>query len=197
MLKKMELSKNQNEMKKNYACGVDIGGSHATAAVIDLTSNSILKESIRRSAIDASGTADSIISQWVSVIKSAFAGSSEQPLNIGIAMPGPFDYEEGISYIKGQNKYEALYERNVKQMLAKALAQPGDTITFANDAACFLQGEVADGVAKGYENVLGFHTRHGFGGFAVQSWHCRRHRSLEHSFSQWYRRRLFINTLVS
>jgi glucokinase len=103
------------------------------------------------------------VSDWSTIIKQALAVVDEKKVNIGIAMPGPFDYEEGISYIKGQHKYEALYNINVKHLLAKTLNQPAHTITFANDAACFLQGEVAGGIAKGKENVMGFTLGTGLG----------------------------------
>lgn len=150
-------------MKAKYACGVDIGGSHVTAALIDLEKNTVVEPSLRRSKIDSSKQADEVIKDWVAVIRESLSTQNEKGLNVGIAMPGPFDYEEGISYIKGQHKYEALYEVNVKNMLAKALNQEPHTITFANDAACFLQGEVAGGIAKGRQNVMGFTLGTGFG----------------------------------
>lgn len=150
-------------MKSNYACGVDIGGSHVTAAIIEIASNTIVKDSVNRSWIDASKSAGDIVQDWTVIIKKALAAVNEQRVNIGIAMPGPFDYEDGISYIKGQHKYEALYNVNVKELLAKTLKQPADTITFANDAACFLQGEVAGGIAKGMENVAGLTLGTGLG----------------------------------
>src|SRR5882757_10062383 len=150
-------------MKSNYSCGVDIGGSHVTSALIEIASNTIVEGSVRRAKIDASKSADEIVNDWTTIIKQALAVVDEKKVNIGIAMPGPFDYEEGISYITGQYKYEALYNINVKQLLAKALNQPARTITFANDAACFLQGEVAGGIAKGLENVMGFTLGTGLG----------------------------------
>src|SRR5258706_7310953 len=130
-------------MKSNYACGVDIGGSHVTAALIELASNTIVEGSVNRAKIDASKSAQEIVKDWTTIIKQALASVNQKKLNVGIAMPGPFDYEDGISYIKGQHKYEALYNINVKNLLGESLEQPAQTITFANDASCFLQGEVA------------------------------------------------------
>src|SRR5688572_22271013 len=97
-------------MKKNYACGVDIGGSHITAAIIELASNSILKHSVKRASIDSSKSVSDIITDWTSIIREALASVSGKKLNIGIAIPGPFDYDNGVSYISGQHKYEALYD---------------------------------------------------------------------------------------
>jgi len=72
-------------------------------------------------------------------------------------MPGPFDYENEISYITGITKYEALYKLNVKEMLTKALRIDKDDILMKNDAACFLAGEAFIGVVKGYDKVLALH----------------------------------------
>ncbi|MCW3088767.1 MAG: hypothetical protein JWQ78_2153 [Sediminibacterium sp.] len=150
-------------MKSNYACGVDIGGSHVTAALIELASNSIVTGSVNRSRIDASKSAGEIVKDWTAIIKQALSAVEEKNVNVGIAMPGPFDYENGICFIQGQHKYEALYNVNVKHLLAEALKQPAHTITFANDAASFLQGEVAGGIARGRENVLGLTLGTGLG----------------------------------
>jgi glucokinase len=150
-------------MKSTYACGVDIGGSHITAAIIELAGNTILKNTVKRASINSSKTVTEIINEWTSVIRDVLKTVNGKRLNIGIAIPGPFDYDNGISYISGQHKYEALYDINVKTLLSAALEQPAETITFANDAACFLQGEVAGGIAKGHGEVLGFTLGTGFG----------------------------------
>ena len=86
-----------------------------------------------------------------------------KPWKIGIAMPGPFDYENGISYIKDQNKYEALYGLNIKEQLAKKLEISISDISILNDAACFLQGEVFGGAGQGFKRVMGLTLGTGFG----------------------------------
>ncbi|HRP57404.1 hypothetical protein, partial [Agriterribacter sp.] len=64
---------------------------------------------------------------------------------MGIAMPGPFDYEKGISYITGLHKYEYLYGLNVKELLAAELNIPLGNIRMMNDAAAYLAGELKAG----------------------------------------------------
>jgi glucokinase len=67
----------------------------------------------------------------------------QEPIaKVCLAMPGPFNYEEGICLISDQNKYPQLYGLNVKKMLAEALEIQPAAIYINNDAACFLQGEV-------------------------------------------------------
>ena len=63
-------------------------------------------------------------------------------------MPGPFDYEEGISYIAGNDKYEAFYGLNVKNMLADELKIKPSNILMKNDASCFFSRRSVRGCCK-------------------------------------------------
>lgn len=142
--------------------GADIGGSHITTALIDQQCRMLVPGSFHREQVNAQGTAPEIIQAWGRVMRlsmQAAAGVQQ----IGIAMPGPFKYEEGISLIKGLHKYEALYELNVKDLLAQELQLPASHIKMANDAQCFLQGELYNGAAKGRLNAMGFTLGTGFG----------------------------------
>lgn len=78
-------------------------------------------------------------------------------------MPGPFDYDNGISLIKDQDKFRSLYLANIKNELAIKLGIDADCIKFINDAAAFLQGEVFCGAAKGYDRALGVTLGTGLG----------------------------------
>src|SRR5690348_12149288 len=109
-------------MSNNIVVGVDIGGSHITAALIDLQAHNIIQQSLVRCHVDSKGTADQIINQWSDAILDCKAYHPQTLNKVGIAMPGPFDYQEGISFIKGLDKYEALYGRNVKKLLAAKLS---------------------------------------------------------------------------
>src|SRR5690606_9885973 len=83
---------------------------------------------------------------------------------IGIAMPGPFDYVNGISLIKGLGKYEALYGMNIKGELKARMMLPQDVpVIFANDAVCFARGEYSYGSALGYRRVVALTLGTGLG----------------------------------
>ncbi|RDC54518.1 ROK family protein [Pedobacter chinensis] len=150
-------------MEKPVALGVDIGGSHITAALINLETRSLVKNSIKRSAVNSQESKEVILKAWVNIINDAFNGMPNSSKLIGIAMPGPFDYEEGISLIKDQDKFKSLFNVNVKEELAQRLEIPSENIHFINDAAGFLQGEVFAGAAKGNANVLGLTLGTGLG----------------------------------
>ncbi|RYF87243.1 MAG: ROK family protein [Chitinophagaceae bacterium] len=143
--------------------GVDIGGSHITAALVDLNSRSVVPGSRRRKQVNSQGSADEIIRDWAAVMEDAFGNTPKELRKIGIAMPGPFDYEEGVSLIKEQNKFNALYQLNVRHLLAEGLGIESDRLRFINDAAGFLQGEVFCGAGQDEERVLGFTLGTGLG----------------------------------
>lgn len=150
-------------MEKPVALGVDIGGSHITAALVDLETRSIIQDSVKRSAVDSQESKEVILAAWCDVINKAFKKSNTENKLIGIAMPGPFDYENGISLIKDQDKFKALYGINIKEELAARLSIKAENIHFINDAAGFLQGEVFGGAARGNANVIGLTLGTGLG----------------------------------
>src|ERR1700744_4157887 len=137
--------------KEELILGIDIGGSHITVGFVDLNTKEILQESYFRAFIDSWGSAEDIIEAWSIVIEKAFNTVNTAEKKIGIAMPGPFDYEAGISYIRGNKKYDSLYGLNVKQLLAQKLNLPPANILMFNDAECFLKGEAFAGAASNHK----------------------------------------------
>lgn len=142
-------------MKDPVVLGIDIGGSHLTAALINTTTRAFIPDTYTRIRVNSKGTAEEIIDTWVGAIESIYKNHAVADKKIGIAMPGPFDYDKGVSYITGLDKYEALYKLNVKELLSKRLGIPVSAILMMNDAACFLRGEVFYGAAKGYQDAIG------------------------------------------
>jgi glucokinase len=147
---------------EHVVLGVDVGGSHVTAGLIDIKERTLIRASLVRKSVNSNGSYDEIMSVWNQVLTDVSKQYDLTP-KIGIAMPGPFEYEKGISLIKGFNKYDSLYQRNIKDGLANMLNTKPDHIRMKNDAACFLQGELYCGAAKGVDNVLGLTLGTGFG----------------------------------
>ncbi|RZK79025.1 MAG: ROK family protein [Pedobacter sp.] len=153
---------NQKSSKLPYI-GVDIGGSHITAAHIDPVSLSIIDSSMKRERVSSMDDAETIFSSWSSVLSSLIETDGQEHSKIGIAMPGPFDYEKGICLMKGQEKYDALYGINVRTILSERLGIPGSDIIFINDAEAFLRGELASGAAAAYDKAIGITLGTGLG----------------------------------
>jgi glucokinase len=150
-------------MNNRTVLGIDIGGSHITAALVDLETKDIIGNSEQRQFVDSNGSANEILDSWCAVINKAFDGLASSERKIGIAMPGPFDYEVGISLIQDQEKFRSLYRMNLKHELAKRLDIEEKGIVFLNDAAAFLQGEVFSGAAMNQNRVLGLTLGTGLG----------------------------------
>jgi glucokinase len=152
-------------MIKNIALGADIGGSHISCAAIDLTTGMILKDTLTGCAVDNKAEAKVIIALWTNVILTVLSKLPvENVKGIGFAMPGPFDYVKGISYIKGVAKYENLYGVNITDAIFNSLNAPeGFLVRFMNDASSFAVGEAWAGSSKGAEHSLAITLGTGFG----------------------------------
>ncbi|MBO9153457.1 ROK family protein [Chitinophaga sp. GCM10012297] len=133
-----------------FVLSADIGGSHITAAVVDMTARQVVRSTwARRKTDPCCPEAAELIGAWSETL--AEARGEMNISKVSLSMPGPLDYENGISYIKDQGKFESLYKLNIRELLAKELGLEGPCIKFTNDAACFLQGEVFGGTVS--ENI--------------------------------------------
>ena len=149
--------------KESLIIGTDIGGTHITCALVDLANDCAVHGSRVRMLVNPNDSADEILEIWVAAIKKVIDQSPIFSGKIGIAMPGPFDYAEGISLIKGMHKYESLYGLNIRNILSQRLDLRPENIIFRNDAEAFLHGEVFCGAAKGYSNAFGVTLGTGLG----------------------------------
>lgn len=152
-------------MNKNIAIGADIGGSHITAAAIDLETGKILKETIAGRDVDNQASAVTIVSVWADALLETISKTSlNRVKGIGFAMPSPFDYVKGICYIKGVAKYESLYGINIGEAISGRLGFGDDIIIrFLNDASSFAVGEAVAGKAKDASRSLSITLGTGFG----------------------------------
>jgi glucokinase len=131
-------------MNTSYAIGLDIGGTHITAGVINKTEMKIVDASIYKESFDSNLPVKQVMDIWKRVIDTAIENSKvENITGIAVCMPGPFDYEKGICWIKDQSKYEHFYGLNVRELLLESLKFPENfPVLFENDAVCFGKGEV-------------------------------------------------------
>jgi glucokinase len=81
-------------------------------------------------------------------------------------MPGPFDYEKGISWM--QHKLPYLYGFDLRGALAARLNLSPAKVRFLNDAAAHLHGEISAGAARGVGRAVSITLGTGIGSaFAV------------------------------
>lgn len=152
------------------AC-LDIGGTSVKSGVVG-TDGTLCAGSLHVRPVDSGGAAELILKSFADSLREVLDIVRKRNLildGIGIAICGPFDYERGISKIRGLDKYESLYDVNVKEYLQKELELPLDLpMLFDVDAWAFGRGEVWIGAGKPYDRVIVFTMGTGVGSaFAV------------------------------
>ena len=143
-------------MNKEYALGFDVGGTHITTAVIAINEMKVLDFSVHKESFDSNLPADEILDIWEKAISSSWKNSGIEKLKgLAICMPGPFDYESGICWIKDQAKYEHFYSLNIRELIRERLNLPNDLpIVFDNDANCFGKGEFFKNVENSSKKLM-------------------------------------------
>src|SRR6476469_7265663 len=94
-------------MDKEFILGVDIGGSHVSTALVNLQEGEVLEESFCKEPVSSRQESSAIVDQWIKAFSFSLSKAASAKIKgIGISIPGPFDYKNGISWIHGLNKYE-------------------------------------------------------------------------------------------
>lgn len=146
-----------------YVLAADIGGSNIVAGLYNTQLRMIEPQTLVRTEVYSKGTAKYILNTWASVLERLTENPDLPITRLALAMPGPFDYENGISYIKGLNKYDALYGMNIKNYLADVVQLHPSRVKFRNNAEATIAGEIVAGAGRGYEHVMGITLGTGFG----------------------------------
>jgi glucokinase len=139
---------------------LEIGGTHVTAALVDVDKWRVVAGVGGRRAVDARGTADKIISTL------ADAADSLRPADRslwGVAIPGPFDYSRGVATFHGVGKFDSLRGVALGDVLRRRVAGRTGSVHFLNDAEAFAVGEWVAGRAKGHDRVIGVTVGTGIG----------------------------------
>lgn len=157
------LNANQQKAMDNLIIGVDIGGTHITACMVNTDTGQIIEGACVRGEIDPLQNKAHVICSWAKTIAACAKQHGSSIDCVGIAMPGPFDYEKGISRITGLHKYECLYGLNVKELLSAELGITSGSIRMMNDATAYLAGELKTGAGKGCDHIVGITLGTGLG----------------------------------
>jgi predicted NBD/HSP70 family sugar kinase/mannose-6-phosphate isomerase class I len=127
-------------MENNKNIGLDVGGSHVCAGIIDLNNPDKPPMHLIRRDINAFDTASNIINT-IGVCITALLDRDNSITGVGIAFPGPFDYAKGISAIgRVGGKFEQTFGLHVQQALRDRVGQMQLPFSFSNDAHCFAKG---------------------------------------------------------
>lgn len=147
---------------EKYVLVYDVGGSHVSAAVCASGSYALSGQTREHLPADVSAEA---FAQLIYTLGETAAKSAAISLSgidgACLAMPGPFDYEKGISHM--DHKLPSLKGVDLKVELARKFGWQPAQVRFLNDAAAFLLGEVGAGAAKGYAKAIGLTLGTGIG----------------------------------
>lgn len=150
--------------------GFDLGGSHVAIGVFDLESSVLAQK--WSMTLDSNAPAEEILHGLETAVlrldlQRAEDGVAATVAGLSLAVPNPFDYETGVSYIR--HKFGALYGCDIRAELSRRLGVDRSRICFLNDATAFLLGELEANPACQTGNVVAITLGTGVGsGFAKQ-----------------------------
>lgn len=151
----------------NSILAFDVGGSHVAAGIVDWPALRV--ETAQSRPLDTRGSAQSVLDAIGEAGASVVALTAKSIDGIAMAVPGPFDYQRGICYIRGLEKYDQLYGVDFRGGMAARL--PGVApcnVRFVNDASAALLGEIHAGAAAGAKRVIAVTLGTGIGSaFAI------------------------------
>ena len=89
---------------------LDVGGTQIKGAVFDEEGNR--KTDISSYPSKSRESADVILDNFAFILRELMNTNPQaEIIGVGMAFPGPFDYEKGICQIQGLNKYDSIYGR--------------------------------------------------------------------------------------
>lgn len=151
-------------MKHNYAIGVDAGGSHFCSAAIDTVTGDIIGNPFTTPINSQAGASEILDALEANIMHTMAVSGIKSLKGIGIAFPGPFDYDTGVSKVEGVKKYENIFGLDIASSLSQRFGGCAfDDMKFLNDAAAFVLGECFKGAAKGADRVVGITLGTGVG----------------------------------
>lgn len=125
-------------MKDIYVLGVDVGGSHIACQLINLNNFQPLNDTYVEVKVSEKETAEVIFSAWEKALKTCLSKTSELVSGIGVAIPSPFDFAQGIAM--ADHKFASLKGMNIRSELHRMTGIAPEHILFTNDAAAFGMG---------------------------------------------------------
>lgn len=142
---------------------LDVGGSSVKNAIVASDGAVLLGPIV--TPIESSADAETILEAFAGIIRYWLIQlDGKSPAGIGIGIPSPFDYENGICYIEeGQAKFGDLFGLNIRTALQSRLPDAGLPIAFRNDAEAAILGETYYGAGRPHRRLIGVTLGTGLG----------------------------------
>lgn len=152
-----------NHTHSSFVLAFDLGGSHVSAGLCRLADLQVLR--IAHAPLAEIDSFDRFADLFHSLGMQAI-GAEKNVVGAALAVPGPFDLENGISLI--EHKLKPLYGKSLRNALAARFGWAPQQCRFLNDASAFLLGEVGAGSIRGAARAAGLTLGTGVGSaFAI------------------------------
>ncbi|MFP4378312.1 MAG: ROK family protein [Spirochaetales bacterium] len=145
-------------MAERYYVGFDMGGTKMLAAVLDQKLNTVKTGKIRTPIGAGNKATLAAIADLISSTISDAGIEKEQISAVGVAVPGPIDFEKGL-VIDLPNA--GMEDYKLRDKLEDELGLP---VIIENDVNAGIYGEYVRGAAQGKKNVIGVFPGTGVGG---------------------------------
>ena len=145
-----------------YKLMFDVGGTKIKAGFI---SEACEVSKVYTFDAISKGTKEEIIENFASILvllTNEIKDDKKLITGIGMAFPGPFDYENGISLMKNLGKYDSIYGCDIKNEIMEKLSIVAEIkyilkeiqFVFLHDIEAFAIGEAHFGAAIHYNKVI-------------------------------------------
>lgn len=145
---------------------LDVGGTSIKAGIIDQGGN-LYKDKILSFDAKSKAGEKEIFDNFVEILNvlvDQLPEAEGKIEGVGMAFPGPFDYKEGISRMRGLDKYDSIFGIRIADRIRKDFknARNGSRMTedccfvFMHDVNAFAAGESCFGKAREWNRVMYF-----------------------------------------
>ena len=130
---------------------LEIGGTHVTAVRVSPGPWALVPGSLTRISLNADGPADQLLDDIAAAADTL--GNGHQS-DWAVAIPGPFDYAQGIGLFSDVGKFDTLRGVDVRHGLTMRITPRPSRVLFLNDADAFGVVEYAVGAARGHDRAV-------------------------------------------
>ena len=137
--------------KKKYIL-LDVGGTEIKGSVSDRNG---VRTKIRKFPAQAQKSTEKILDNFAKICRELMREADGSVVGVGMAIPGPFDYENGISRMQGLNKYDAIYGIPLEREIKARVPELGSArFLFLHDIEAFALGESWYGNCRDVDKIL-------------------------------------------